>query len=126
MNLAAFTGYFCADPTIRSTPSGKMVTSFTIGVQDPEIRDATDFIDCVAWEGRAEFICNNFKKGMKIELSGKMKTRVSEYKGVKIKHTELVCKTANFAERKIDSETPATVPPATNYETIDTDDDLPF
>lgn len=34
----------------------------------------TDFINCVAWDKKAEFICKYFSKGQKIALTGSIRT----------------------------------------------------
>lgn len=135
MNVCAFSGRLTRDPELRATGSGKSVTSFTIAVNRPGVKDKTDFIDCVAWEGRAEFITRYFTKGMKIEVSGCMTTRDYENReGQKRKATELLVATADFAEKKQESSNDDSyIPPAPYAADADgfvpldvNDDDLPF
>ena len=68
MNVAAYTGRLVDTPELKATNSGVSVNSFTIAVKRPFAKDKSDFIDCVAWKEKAEFICNYFQKGMKIEV----------------------------------------------------------
>lgn len=133
MNVAAITGRLVKDPELRATSSGKSVVSFTLAVIDPDNKESTDFIDCVAWESRAEFLSKYFTKGQKVEVAGKIKTRTFEKKdGQKGKATELVAKSIGFAESKKDSqtsnETSNDMPDSgfEDFQMVDGDDDLPF
>lgn len=75
-NLVFLKGRLTADTEIKSTPNGKSVCSFTIAV-DRGYGDnkQTDFITCVAWEQRAEFIGKYFTKGSEIRILGEINTR---------------------------------------------------
>lgn len=79
------------------TQSGASVVSFTLAVHRPMTRDTADFIECVAWDERAEFIQRNFKKGMKIEVKGILTTRDYEKDGVRKKITEVRVEDAAFS-----------------------------
>ena len=134
MNICGLTGRFTKDPELRYTASNqKAVCGFTIAVDRPGVKDKTDFIDCVAWEGRAEFICKHFVKGMKIEIAGAITTRTYEKDGSNRKVTEILVSNAGFAEKKADnqqqkqSEQSPGENPFDNFGTlVDADDDLPF
>lgn len=75
-NLVILKGRLTADPELKTTPNGKVVCSFTIAV-DRGFGDnkATDFLTCVAWEQRAEFISRYFNKGSEIRILGEIQTR---------------------------------------------------
>jgi len=125
MNVIAITGRLTKDPELRVTASDHNVVSFTVAVRDPDVSDQTDFIDCVAWDKKAEVICNYFTKGQKIEVSGKLKTRLYEKDGVKHKATELNVKTVEFGESKKDADNdPA--PEMAGFEPIGPNDSVPF
>ena len=66
LNIVALQGRLAADPEQRTTQNGTPVTSFSLAVQR-NIKSGdeypTDWIDCVAWKGTAEFICKYFQKG---------------------------------------------------------------
>lgn len=138
MNVTALTGRLTFQPELKSTSSGKSVTNFTLAVKRPHTADKTDFIDCVAWRDRAEFICRYFQRGMKIEVSGVLQTREYDKDGVHIKRTELNVETADFAESKKETDSQPSSSfsqPAPNYsqqeqsdfeEIVDDDDELPF
>ena len=81
LNSCAIMGRIVADPVLRTTPNGTQVSSFTVAVErDRSVEKTTDFFDCVAWRGTAEFICNHFKKGNMIALLGSMQMRKWEDK----------------------------------------------
>ena len=105
LNIVAIQGRLVADPDQRTTQSGTTVTSFSLAVQrnvkgsDGEY--GTDWIDCVAWKGTAEFICKYFQKGQLMAVNGTLQTRSYEDKqGIKRKATEVVVQNANFCESR--------------------------
>lgn len=100
MNIIAVSGRLTRDPELRYTTSGKAVTTFTVAVDRPGVRDKTDFIDCVAWEKKAEFVSRNFRKGKRIEVSGVLTTRSYEKDGQKRKATEVRCDQVFFGDSK--------------------------
>ncbi|MEK6190613.1 MAG: single-stranded DNA-binding protein [Carnobacterium alterfunditum] len=67
-------GRLAKDPVIKFLESGKAVCNFAVIVND-EV--GSDFIPCVAWEGKAKSIHNNLKKGALLMFEGKLKS--SEY-----------------------------------------------
>jgi single-strand DNA-binding protein len=75
-NLVILKGRLTADPELKTTPKGKSVCDFTLAV-DRGFGDnkATDFLTCVAWEQRAEFICKYFIKGSEIRILGEINTQ---------------------------------------------------
>lgn len=100
MNIIAISGRLTRDPELRTTPNGKPVVEFTVAVDRPGVKDQTDFIDCVAWEKKAEFVARYFKQGKRIEASGVLTTRTYEKNGVKRKRTEVRCDQVFFGESK--------------------------
>ena len=80
LNHIVIMGRLTRDPELRRTPAGTAVCSFTVAVdRDFQSRDGgekqTDFIDCVAWEQRAEFVSKWFTKGRMIIVEGRLESR---------------------------------------------------
>lgn len=79
MNQTFFTGRFTRDPELRQTLKGEPVLHFTLAVQRRRAKEnteeITDFIPCVAWNGRAEKIAKMGKKSKSIFVSGIMTSR---------------------------------------------------
>lgn len=125
MNNVCLTGRMTDNVELKQTPSGVSVCSFTLAVKRPNVKDTTDFINCVAWRGTAEFISRYFGKGKKIEVNGVLTSRKYEDKNKKKRVAyEVVCERVDFAESKTDDETPPASPP--QFEPIDAESDLPF
>ena len=103
LNVIALQGRLAADPELRATQNGTPVCSFTLAVQR-NIKSGdeypTDWIDCVAWKGTAEFICKYFQKGQLIAVNGTLQTRSYEKDGVKRKTTQVVVQSAYFCESR--------------------------
>ena len=98
MNNVNLIGRLTSDIELKQTNSGKAVCSFCIAIDAGQ--DKTNFIDCVAWEGRAENIAKNFKKGSKIGIAGMLTTRTYEDEGKKRKVTEVLVISFDFCTEK--------------------------
>ena len=145
LNVVVLTGRLVADPELRHTPNDIAVTSFTIAVnrrfaRTPEERQ-TDFIDIVAWRNTAEFVCKYFQKGQLIAIEGSIQTRSYQDKeGNKRKAFEVIANNVQFVESKKDSSnensdfaekqnenlTEYSNGSDSDFQTIESDDDLPF
>ena len=80
LNHIDIQGRLVADPQLKTTQSQIAFTTFSIAC-DRDFGDRrADFFNCTAWRGTAEFICNHFKKGKMILLSGRLKNREWEDK----------------------------------------------
>lgn len=80
-NLVVLTGRLTSDPELKTTPSGKNVTNFTIA-NDAGYGEnkKTNFITVVAWQKTAEFVTKYFRKGSMIGIEGEIQTRKYEDK----------------------------------------------
>ena len=128
INKAVLGGRLTADPELKQTPQGVAVTTFSIAVNRKGKDAPTDFINCVAWRGTAEFICNFFKKGSSICITGAIQTRSwNDQQGNKHHATEVIADEAYFVDSKSDGQALTFQPPSTpQFEEISSDDDLPF
>ena len=75
LNKIFLHGRMTAVPEMRKTQSGKSVCTFTLAVDRDSAQQATDFINCVAWERRAEFVNNYFTKGQEALVVGSLNSR---------------------------------------------------
>lgn len=79
INNCVFMGRICNDLEVKQTQSGKRVLSFTLAVdssfkqQDGTYK--TNFINFVAWEQKADFISQYFRKGSMIAVIGELNQR---------------------------------------------------
>lgn len=107
LNSVIIMGRLTADPELRTTTSGLSVTSFTVAVdrnyKSGEERE-TDFINCVAWRGTADFVTGYFKKGQMIAVQGSLQTRNYEDKnGNKRTAYDVVADNVSFCGSKSES-----------------------
>ena len=101
LNVAAYQGRLTDTPQLKVTQSGVSVCSFTIACErnyaKPGEERQADFIDCVAYRTKAEFICKWFTKGTMILINGSTQTRnYLDSNNAKRKVTECVVENATF------------------------------
>ena len=101
LNTAIIMGRLTRDIDMRMTLTGKKVVNFTLAVEgetkDSEGKKHTDFIDCIAWEQRAVFLTNYFRKGDLMIVSGRVQSRTWEDKEGKKHYThEIAVEQVNF------------------------------
>lgn len=131
MNAVQLTGRLTAEPEAKVTPSGTHVTTFRLAVKRPKTKDKTDFINCVAWRGTADFITTYTHKGQKIGVTGMLTTRTWENNGVTHYATEVVVDELEFCEKKggtsnkAESGTSEQATAAEAFTNVE-DDELPF
>ena len=131
LNKVILMGRFTRDPELRATPQGTSVVSFALAVErdfkGQNSERKTDFINCVAWKGTAEFISRYFKKGSMAAVEGRIETRDwDNSEGKKSYATEVIVNNIYFAESKRDAainEPVSDIPPASSF---GDDEDLPF
>lgn len=137
-NKVILGGRLTAKPELKTTPSGTTVVSFSIAINRRGAKDGqqqSDFINCVAWKERAEFICKYFGKGSSISVVGELQVRQwKDDKGNTRYATEVLVSEVNFVDSKDESskDSKAYIPDAyktpaeTGYQEMSNDDDLPF
>ena len=122
---------------MKHTQSEKAFTRFTVAVDRPvksgEEKQA-DFINIVAWQQRAEFICKYFSKGQRIALTGSIRTgSYTDRDGNKRNTFEVWAENVEFCESKAEKQTAQPQPEQQktsenkpDIEYIPNDADLPF
>ena len=132
LNKISIMGRLTRDPELRSTQSGTPVASFSLAVdRDFKEQDgsrATDFIDCVAWKGTADFVSGYFFKGSMAVVDGRLQLRDWKDKdGNKRRSAEVVANRVYFGEGKRNTEPQNPENPG-GFTMMDEDDgeELPF
>ncbi len=102
LNHIEIMGNLVADPELRTTSGGVKVASFRIACERdytaPGVQKEADFIDCVAWREKAEFLCGYFSKGKPIVVSGRLQIRKWEDRdGNKRSSAEILAENLYFA-----------------------------
>lgn len=129
INNIVLMGRLTADPELKHTNSDVAVTSFTLAVErdyrqgDERI---SDFINCVAWRGTAEFVSKYFAKGQMMALTGTLQSRQYEDKqGSRRTAWEVVANNVSFCGGKVESGEKKNID-AVNDDFIGDDDFMPF
>lgn len=105
LNRCIVMGRMTHDPELRKTAGGKSVTSFTLAV-DRDFKNQngekeTDFIDVVAWNNAAEFVCSYFGKGRVAAVDGRLQVRDwTDKNGNKRRNAEIIAEHIYFGDSK--------------------------
>jgi single-strand DNA-binding protein len=111
LNQVTLLGNLTRDPELRQTPSGQNVTSFSLALnrsykdQSGEWREASDFIDVVAWGPLAERVTDFLRKGSKALVVGRLQQRSWEQDGQKRSKVEVLAQDVMFLDGKQQQQT---------------------
>ena len=78
LNKVILQGRLTDTPELKTTNTGKNVTSFTLAVErdfSTGNEKETDFINIVAWNKTAEHLCKFFFKGKQLLVTGSLQVR---------------------------------------------------
>jgi len=97
-NRADVVGHLTRDPELRTTTSGKQVTSIGVATNERwkdkssgEDRERTEFHNVVVWGDLAEEVSRTLKKGQRVYVSGRIQSRGWETpSGIKRTTTEII------------------------------------
>lgn len=79
LNKCEFAGNLTRDPELKYLPSGRPLCEFSVAVserfkgKDGQAKEHTTFINCTAWDQRAEWIGQKLKKGAPVLVDGKLR-----------------------------------------------------
>lgn len=148
INRVVLMGRLVSDPELKTTQSGINVTTFRIAVDRSYVKAGeerqADFFDIVAWRYTADFVCKHFRKGSLIAIDGSLQSRTYQAKdGTNRYVVEVIADSASFTGERRDNsgygqsqppqhpayteQTPSFASgPASDFEEMPADDDLPF
>lgn len=120
MNKVNLCGRITRDIELKTTQSGKKYIQFTIACDNGKDKEGNkleaDFVNCVAWERRAEVIAEYVKKGDRFLVAGQFKTDKYETDSGENRYRSYVLvREYEFIESKKDGFVP-TEPNDLNYE----------
>ena len=111
MNKVVLMGRLTRDPEIRYTQGEKSmaVARYTLAVDrrgrrnQNENEPQADFISCVAFDKRAEFVEKYFSQGLRVLVSGRIQTgSYTNRDGQKVYTTDIIVDEQEFADSKRD------------------------
>lgn len=146
VNKVILIGNLGKDPEVRHLENGAVVANFSIATSESYIdkttgekREVTDWHNIVAWRGLAKITESYLKKGMKVYIEGKLRTRSWQDESKTTRYTtEVIADNMTMMSR---AETGANPNPQANYPKsventpsqpmeqniqADEEDDLPF
>ena len=104
LNSVILCGRVGQEVELKSTPTGKFVTTFSIAVDrdfSANGEKETDWVNVVAWDKTAEFIKKYFSKGKMMIVNGRLQVRsYTDQNGKKCYVTEVVANNVYFAGDK--------------------------
>ena len=83
------------EPQVKTFDNGDQITNFSLATSDQwtdkqgEKRDSTEWHNCVAYRQLAKIAADFIRKGSKVFVEGRIKTRSWEKEGVKQYRTEV-------------------------------------
>lgn len=107
LNNCQIMGRLGKDPEVNYLPSGKAVANFSVAVSESwkdkdsgERKESTEWFSVCMFGRQAEVAAEFLKKGSRVYLAGKIKTRSWEKDGVKHYKTELHADQMQFLDRR--------------------------
>lgn len=101
LNKIIIQGRLTKDPEAKTTASGNVLCNFSIACErsfkNEQGKAETDFLNCVAWRGKATLVSQYFHKGDMILITGALQTRsYDDNNGRKVYVTEILVEDVNF------------------------------
>ncbi len=97
VNRVVISGNLTRDPELRSSQSGTNILTFGMAVNDRrrnpqtgEWEDYANFVDCVLFGNRAEWLARDLRKGKKVFVEGKLRYSTWERDGQRRSKLEVV------------------------------------
>jgi single-strand DNA-binding protein len=126
VNQVILMGNLTRDPELRQTPNGQSVVSFSLALNrsykdaSGDWKEATDYVDCVAWAALAERVAQYLSKGRRVLVQGRLQSRSWEQDGQKRSKLETLVNDVTFLDSRggedssgpQDREEPAATKPA--------------
>lgn len=132
VNKAIILGFLGQDPKIDTLNTGVKVASFSVATTEKgytaqngtQVPDKTEWHNIIAWGKLADIAGSWLKKGSRVYLEGKMRTRSYDDKnGVKRYVTEIQAENIQLLDSKQSANSQQTQPEA---QSTNGNDDLPF
>lgn len=103
INKVVISGNLTREPDVRSTQSGMNILTFGMAVNDRrrnpqtgEWEDYANFIDCVLFGNRADYLSRTMHKGMRVVVDGKLRYSSWERDGQRRSKLEVVVEDVDF------------------------------
>ena len=109
INRVVLVGRLTKDVEVRKTQSGISFTRFTLACDRRVSRDSNqptaDFISCLAWDQRADFLGQYAKKGNVVAVDGRIQTGSYDRNGQRVYTTDVVADTVRLIQDRSKTST---------------------
>ncbi|TAL69145.1 MAG: single-stranded DNA-binding protein [Bacteroidetes bacterium] len=118
LNRVTLIGNLGADPELRSTPQGTQVCTVNIATTERykdksgEFKDSTEWHRIVFWDRLADTVSKYLKKGSKIYVEGKLKSRQYEKDGITRYMTEIYAQSMIMLSKDVEGSSSQKSAPA--------------
>jgi single-strand DNA-binding protein len=107
LNQVFLMGNLTRDPELRQTPNGQNVCSFSLALNrsykdnsSGEWKEATDYVDIVAWGPLGERVSQYLSKGRRCLVQGRLQSRSWEQDGQKRNKLEVIASDVTFLDSR--------------------------
>lgn len=111
VNQVILMGNLTRDPELRNTPSGQSVCSMSLALNraykdqaSGDWKEATDYIDVVAWGPLGERVAQYLAKGRRCLVQGRLQSRNWEQDGQKRSKVEVLASDVTFLDNRGSSD----------------------
>ena len=125
INQVILMGRLTRDPEVRTTSTGKTITSFSLAVDRGGQDDQADFFDVTAWEKLGELVSQYLSKGRRCLVQGRLRQDSWDDKetGKKRSKVEVVATDVTFLDGPSgDNAGPSTSSPSNSNSSKKSDD----
>jgi len=106
LNKVLVTGILCQDTELRFTSTGTKTTNLRVAIhrkyknKAQEVKEETEFITVIVWNETAENCAKYLKKGSRVFVEGRLKTREYIDKDQQKRIiTEIIAETVEFLDK---------------------------
>ena len=109
LNYINIMGRLIKDPELKTSPNGTTIATFCLasdeGRRNEKGEYTTLFINCVAFNKRAEFLVSHFKKGNSAIVGGRLTSREYTNKdGIQVRTYEILADNIDFSGERPNKE----------------------
>ena len=104
MNVVTLIGNLCTDVELRELAADKKLAKFLLAIDRP--KEGADFVWIVVWDRQAEVSAEYLRKGSRIAIDGRLRSRTWEEEGKRRDAVEVVANRVQFLGSRTADDAP--------------------
>jgi single-strand DNA-binding protein len=104
MNVVTLIGNLCTDVELRELAADKKLGKFLLAIDRP--KDGADFVWIVVWDRQAEVSAEYLRKGARVAIDGRLRSRTWEDEGKRRDAVEVVANRVHFLGSRTADDAP--------------------